>query len=398
MVLSLFFSTFACRKQITMRQLLIILSLFCVFVGKAQDVSVTSFSLDEFDLTANVQGTAVSDQNGEKCALIKIFTTATGFTYEVGILGIVKTEQHTGEIWVYVPHGVKRIKMNHQQYGMVEYFFPMPLESARTYRMVLKTPKPVIKDSVVIRYQDAEVESATTLTVKVGKVSFDMIKVEGGTFTMGATPEQKGEARKDEKPAHQVKLSNFLIGETEVTQTLWREVMGSNPSGYKGSDLPVTNITWDDCHEFIKKLNERTGKTFRLPTEAEWEYAARGGKGSQGYIFSGSNAVLDVAWHNKDSNRDKHNGPYAIKSKDPNELGIYDMSGNVNEWCSDWFGDYTKEAQTNPQGPASGQERVYRGGSWWYYGKSCRVSRRNSGKPDTKSAMVGLRLAMSANQ
>ena len=108
--------------------------------------------------------------------------------------------------------------------------------------------------------------------------------------------------------------------------------------------------------------------------------------------------MLDVAWHNKDSNRDKHNGPYAIKSKDPNELGIYDMSGNVNEWCSDWFGDYTKEAQTNPQGPASGQERVYRGGSWWYYGKSCRVSRRNSGKPDTKSAMVGLRLAMSANQ
>jgi formylglycine-generating enzyme required for sulfatase activity len=156
----------------------------------------------------------------------------------------------------------------------------------------------------------------------------------------------------------------------------------------------VTTITWEDCQEFIKKLNERTGKQFRLPTEAEWEFAARGGTASKGYMFSGSDEVRSVAWHNRDSNRDRHNGPYAIKSKDPNELGIYDMSGNVNEWCQDWFGDYTADPQTNPQGPATGKEHVYRGGSWWYYGMSCRVSRRNSGVKDVRG-VIGLRLAMS---
>jgi formylglycine-generating enzyme required for sulfatase activity len=221
-----------------------------------------------------------------------------------------------------------------------------------------------------------------------------MIPVKGGTFQMGATKEQTGEARKDEKPVHTVTLDNFQIGETEVSQALWREVMGSNPSTYKGNDLPVTNVTWEDCQEFIKKLNERTGKQFRLPTEAEWEFAARGGTASKGYMFSGSDEVRSVAWHNRDSNRDRHNGPYAIKSKDPNELGIYDMSGNVNEWCQDWFGDYTADPQTNPQGPATGKEHVYRGGSWWYYGMSCRVSRRNSGVKDVRG-VIGLRLAMS---
>ena len=230
--------------------------------------------------------------------------------------------------------------------------------------------------------------------VTVGSVTFTMIPVKGGTFQMGATKEQTGEARKDEKPVHTVTLDNFQIGETEVSQALWREVMGSNPSTYKGNDLPVTNVTWEDCQEFIKKLNERTGKQFRLPTEAEWEFAARGGTASKGYMFSGSDEVRSVAWHNRDSNRDRHNGPYAIKSKDPNELGIYDMSGNVNEWCQDWFGDYTADPQTNPQGPATGKEHVYRGGSWWYYGMSCRVSRRNSGVKDVRG-VIGLRLAMS---
>ena len=273
-------------------------------------------------------------------------------------------------------------------FGSYDYRVQAPDYMPQSGKVVVDDPQQPHVVSALLRREGED------RLVTVGSVTFTMIPVKGGTFQMGATKEQTGEARKDEKPVHTVTLDNFQIGETEVSQALWREVMGSNPSTYKGNDLPVTNVTWEDCQEFIKKLNERTGKQFRLPTEAEWEFAARGGTASKGYMFSGSDEVRSVAWHNRDSNRDRHNGPYAIKSKDPNELGIYDMSGNVNEWCQDWFGDYTADPQTNPQGPATGKEHVYRGGSWWYYGMSCRVSRRNSGVKDVRG-VIGLRLAMS---
>jgi formylglycine-generating enzyme required for sulfatase activity len=440
------------------RLIAFILQTFCVIVMQAQNLAVQSFRMDETDLTANTAGTTVIDQNGNKCALIKVETTLRGFTFDAGTLGVVKTENHVGEVWVYVPEGVKRLSIFHEDYMPIrDYDLGMMLRRARTYVLRLsasqqqaaeETPTsqfvifqvspanatielngeilPVHNGSatkmmpfgsydyrvqapdympqagkvVVDDPQQPHVVSALLRRegedrlVTVGSVTFTMIPVKGGTFQMGATKEQTGEARKDEKPVHTVTLDNFQIGETEVSQALWREVMGSNPSTYKGNDLPVTNVTWEDCQEFIKKLNERTGKQFRLPTEAEWEFAARGGTASKGYMFSGSDEVRSVAWHNRDSNRDRHNGPYAIKSKDPNELGIYDMSGNVNEWCQDWFGDYTADPQTNPQGPATGKEHVYRGGSWWYYGMSCRVSRRNSGVKDVRG-VIGLRLAMS---
>ena len=198
-----------------------------------------------------------------------------------------------------------------------------------------------------------------TIPVKDG-ISIDMVRVEAGTFTMGATPEMEN-PEDDEKPTHQVTLTNdYYIGKYEVTQALWQAVMGNNPSGFKGDNLPVEYVSWYDCLEFISKLNRITGKTFRLPTEAEWEYAARGGKKSRGYQYSGSSNLSDVAWYSDNSGSKTH----AVGSKQANELGIYDMTGNVWEWCQDWFGSYSGSSQVNPIGANSGSRRVGRGGSW----------------------------------
>ena len=229
-------------------------------------------------------------------------------------------------------------------------------------------------------------------TFTVNGVSFDMIAVEGGTFTMGATAEQASDAYSDEKPTHQVTLSSYYIGKTEVTQELWQAVMGSNPSGFSGANLPVEKVSWEDCQIFIAILNELTGKYFRLPTEAEWEYAARGGSKSQGYKYSGSNTVDDVAWYPSNSSSKTH--PVATKA--PNELGIYDMSGNVLEWCRDWYSSsyYSSSSQYNPTGPASGSRRVYRGGSWGSSARLCRVSYRDYNGPSYRFYNLGLRLAL----
>ena len=228
-------------------------------------------------------------------------------------------------------------------------------------------------------------------TYSANGVSFDMIKVEGGTFTMGATPEQGVDAWSDEKPAHKVTLSDYYIGKTEVTQALWETVMGNNPSRFKGENLPVEKISWNDCKEFISKLNALTGKTFRMPTEAEWEYAARGGSKSRGYTYSGSNRLDDVAWYMDNSGGKTHEVGY----KRPNELGLYDMSGNVWEWCSDWFGDYSSSAQNNPKGPDSGTGRVRRGGSWGSVAWSCHCSSREIRGPGNRNCLLGLRLCLS---
>ena len=227
-------------------------------------------------------------------------------------------------------------------------------------------------------------------TFTVNGVSFDMIAVEGGTFTMGATEEQGRYASESEKPAHLVMLSSFYIGKTEVTQELWRAVMGSNPSGFPDNRRPAEKVSWNDCQEFITKLNELTGKTFRLPTEAEWEYAARGGNKSQGYLFSGSNTYEDVAWYNCDQTS-------TVATKAPNELGIYDMSGNVSEWCSDWYDDYyySNSPQSNPTGPETGTYRVTRGGSWYDNDKTfIRVAERGCSDPLNRGRDTGLRLAL----
>ena len=229
-----------------------------------------------------------------------------------------------------------------------------------------------------------------SIPVKNG-ISIDMVKVEAGTFMMGATSEMK-DPYDDEKPVHQVTLTNdYYMGKYEVTQALWQAVMGSNPSNFKGDNLPVETVNWNDCQEFISKLNSLTGRKFRLPTEAEWEYAARGGKKSRGYQYSGSRKISDVAWYEGNSRSKTH----PVGRKQANELGIYDMSGNVWEWCSDWYGSYSSSSQTNPMGSDSGAKRVRRGGSWCYIARICRSSYRYGDAPDCRGLYLGLRLALS---
>ena len=226
-------------------------------------------------------------------------------------------------------------------------------------------------------------------TFTVNGVSFVMMPVEGGTFQMGGTAEQGSDAEGDEKPVHNVTLSSYTIGQTEVTQALWTAVMGSNPSYNKFDNLPVEEVSWKDCQKFITRLNKLTGQKFRLPTEAEWEYAARGGKLSKGYKYSGSNTLADVAWYWYNSSE-----THPVATKLPNELGLYDMSGNVWEWCQDWFGSYRNPAQSKPTGPSSGSNRVIRGGSWDCYAWLCRVSFRGFSKPSDSGSNLGFRLAL----
>ncbi|MDD5817546.1 MAG: formylglycine-generating enzyme family protein [bacterium] len=234
------------------------------------------------------------------------------------------------------------------------------------------------------------VNNGSTHTFIANNVMFEMVRVEGGTFTMGATAEQASDAFSDELPTHKVTLSPFLIGKYEVSQTLWLAVMGENPSVNTGINLPVDNVTWNECQTFITKLNELTGKNFRLLTEAEWEYAARGGNKSKGYKYSGSNNLGDVAWYIDNSNNTSH----AMGTKVPNELGIYDMTGNVMEWVSDWKGSYSSGAQTNPTGPDSGTYRVNRGGSYGNVERLSRITNRNSIDPNMSSKTMGLRLCL----
>ena len=229
-----------------------------------------------------------------------------------------------------------------------------------------------------------------SIPVKDG-ISIDMVRVEAGTFTMGATSEMK-DPWDDEKPAHQVTLTNdYYIGKYEVTQALWQAVMGNNPSNFKGDNLPVENVSWKDCQKFLSKLNNTTGKSFRLPTEAEWEYAARGGKKSRGYQYNGSNNLSDVAWYDDNSGKKTH----AVGTKQPNELGIYDMSGNVWEWCQDRYGKYSSSSQVNPTGANSGSYRVLRGGSWCSSARVCRSSYRYGSTPGNRDGNLGLRLILS---
>jgi formylglycine-generating enzyme required for sulfatase activity len=247
--------------------------------------------------------------------------------------------------------------------------------------------------------------------------TFEMIEVDGGTFIMGATEEQGSDVFEIEKPTHQVTLSSFYIGKYEVSQEEWESVMGTNPSYFKGANLPVERVSWDmivgtsgevyytvngvdyRTDGFCYKLSQKKGggTRYRLPTEAEWEYAARGGRKSKGYMYSGSNTVGDVAWYGYYEENSDDYTTHPVGTKLPNELGIYDMSGNVWEWCSDWSGSYSRESQTNPTGPASGSVRVIRGGSWFSLAGSCRVSCRFYYYfPSYEDYYFGFRLASSS--
>ena len=240
------------------------------------------------------------------------------------------------------------------------------------------------------KYGDIRSFKTPSKTYTVKGVSFNMISVQGGTFMMGAETSNSS-AYGDEKPIHTVTLNNYTIAETEVTQELWEAVMGSNPSSNTGDvQCPVEKVSWDDCQIFISKLNALTGEGFRLPTEAEWEYAARGGNMSNNYTYSGSNTIDDVAWYTSNTSYDTH----SVKTKQPNELGIYDMSGNVSEWCSDWYSStyYSSSSINNPTGPTSGSARVCRGGDMNDSQTSCRVTCRSYAVPTSGSYTIGLRL------
>lgn len=226
-------------------------------------------------------------------------------------------------------------------------------------------------------------------TYVVNGVSFKMIPVDGGMFTMGSF-EKNDEFFDNAYPAHPVTLFDYAIGETEVTQALWRAVMGRNPSSFAGDlQRPVENVSWTDCQEFITKLNTLTGKSFRLPTEAEWEYAAIGGMKSQGFTYAGSNSIWDVAWFKDNSNEVTH--PVGMKL--PNELGLYDMTGNVGEWCQDKHSTYSSEPQTNPC-VTTYSNRIYRGCSWYDEANESRTIHRDNGAEGIKHNDIGLRLAL----
>jgi formylglycine-generating enzyme required for sulfatase activity len=218
----------------------------------------------------------------------------------------------------------------------------------------------------------------------------DMVFVKGGTFQMGS--KEVGEI--DEKPVHTVTVSDFSIGKYEVTQKQWFDVMGTNPSSFKncGDDCPVEHVDWDDVQGYLRKLNEKTGKNYRLPTEAEWEYAARGGNKSKGYTYSGDNLIGNVAWYGDNSGRQTQK----IGKRKANELGIFDMSGNVEEWCNDYYnpGFYKISPTNNPQGPISEGYRVVRGACFLSSPTACRLADRNKCSPYSQSSIFGFRLAL----
>ena len=226
---------------------------------------------------------------------------------------------------------------------------------------------------------------------QVGEVSFKMQRVEGGAFVMGATPDQYDEHTISDKPAHTVVLSPFYIAETEVPNELWHAVMPDRRfvEDWYDPTQPITYVTWEDAQLFVHRLDSLTGMPFRLPTEAEWEYAARGGSKSKGFRFAGSDLCDTVSWNTANAGFKKQQ----VKKKQPNELGLYDMTGNVSEWCQDWFGQYYYGTEPNPQGPTEGEKRIVRGGSYDNCADNIHLSCRQYFLPDEANNTIGLRVA-----
>ena len=393
---------------------LIILSVFALLnTVVAQELTVKSFVLAPTDITAQTEGR--KDLNGDACALVKIFVVGDVADVEGNVVKpLVKKNSQT---WAFMTQGSKQMQVIAQNalplmvtfadYGIGK------LESNRTYILTLNKmggasastlsssntlPSSSVSSTSVNSPQvrttsnSVSVPSGSVITIPVKNgISIEMVKVEAGGFKMGSKQKPEfGDFRTD-YPSHRVTLTNnYYIGKYEVTQELWQVVMDSVPSQFKGDNLPVEWVSWDDCQDFISKLNAMTGKHFRLPTEAEWEYAARGGKKSRGYRYSGSNILGDVAWYRSNSGDKTH----AVGAKQPNELGIYDMTGNVEEWCQDGERRYDGSHQTNPVGN-SFFRRMYRGGSWYSSPSGCGVSSRSSDQSLILYNTLGLRLALS---
>ncbi len=239
--------------------------------------------------------------------------------------------------------------------------------------------------------QKAEPLDAKTAEI-VKEIDAQMIAVKGGNFTMGCVNQQDTECINWEKPRHTVTISDFKIGKFDVTQKQWKVIMGTTPSGKYCPECPVVNVTWFEAQEFINKLNQLTGKNYRLPTEAEWEYAAKGGSKSHGFRYSGSDDASQVAWYDSIISKEIH----PVGTKKSNELGVYDMSGDVWQWCSDWFDAkyYMASPSNNPMGPSTTKVKVVRGGSWWGPMRDCRTANRDNFPPESKDDDVGFRLVI----
>ena len=393
------------NKEKMKRILFLILSLLLSFGASAQKLAVESFSLAASDISAQTQPR--KDLNDAPCALVKVQFVGDILNVKGNVILPLLKEDY--ETWVYLTHGSRQMQVTAKNYLplMIKFadYGVGSVEKNRTYVLVLNqmgmssNPADVSTTVSTVSVSPVQVpavpsntisDDVITIPVKDG-ICIEMVKVEGGTFMMGATSEMKN-PNSNEKPVHQVTLTNdYYMGKYEVTQALWQAVMGSNPSEYKGDNLPVETVSWNDCQKFISKLNSLTGRMFRLPTEAEWEYAARGGKESRGYQYSGSSNISDVAWYDENSGSKTH----PVGTKQANELGIYDMTGNVWEWCSDWYSSYSSSSQTNPTGSDSGSARVSRGGGWNCNASYCRLSVRFYYTPDFRLDILGLRLALS---
>lgn len=241
-------------------------------------------------------------------------------------------------------------------------------------------PKPTIPDSLQVLHFD------------VNGVPFDMQRVEGGVFVMGGTREQHRERISTDLPTHTVALDAYYIASTEVTQALWKAVM---PEWEFFEELylpnfPISYISWNDCQEFVRRLDSITGMPFRLPTEAEWEFAARGGNRSKGFRFAGDNIVENVSWGLSNAGFRTHE----VGKKQPNEVGLYDMTGNVSEWCSDWYAPYHFGTIPNPQGPTTGKEKIIRGSSYSNCQDNSYLSHRYMAVPTEATSYCGMRLAL----
>ena len=393
------------NKEKMKRILFLILSLLLSFGASAQKLAVESFSLAASDISAQTQPR--KDLNDAPCALVKVQFVGDILNVKGNVILPLLKEDY--ETWVYLTHGSRQMQVTAKNYLplMIKFadYGVESVEKNRTYVLVLNqmgmssNPADVSTTASTVSVSPVQVpavpsntisDDVITIPVKDG-ICIEMVKVEAGTFMMGATSEMKN-PYDDEKPVHQVTLTNdYYMGKYEVTQALWQVVMGKNPSYFKGDNLPVNYVRWKDCQRFISKLNSMTGRKFRLPTEAEWEYAARGGKKSRGYQYSGSSNISDVAWYDGNSGDKTH----PVGTKQANELGIYDMTGNVWEWCSDWYSSYSSSSQTNPTGSDSGSARVSRGGGWNCNASYCRLSVRFYYTPDFRLDILGLRLALS---
>lgn len=425
-----------------MKRILVFLTFLSavVITANAQQLVVAEFKDDPFDNAA--VKFEKKDGNKESCALVIVQITLPGVTFEGDV---VEVEEKDGDYWVYMNNEATWLEVKAKGYISPKFDikekFPQGLSGKMTYRLVID--KPVTgnepKGTIVVQSNAADIDfyvdgvkhlsgappfkysgsegkhritlkakgyndESIDVEIKLGQtrnhrinmkaegsftlngISYEMVRIEKGTFLMGSRQNNNSYSTFSmDKPAHQVSLKGYAIGKTEVPQALWEAVMGSNPSIHRGANLPVENVSWDDCQLFIQKLNSQCGTNFRLPTEAEWEYAADCCNGALSDTYSGSSRLVSVA----------NVGGETIDcgSKLPSDIGLHDMTGNVAEWCQDYFGRYTSANAVNPGGPEKGFQRVVRGGSYKDSPDLLRNSHRQHMKQEDSSGHVGLRLA-----